>query len=171
YPLPRLPKMGSNCESSRAMTTDSYQSELRPEASDTGWDAVPEGELGAMVGKLHARERSRQARATAKIAGAVTLGVALLVVSVGLLQGPGAMSCSDCMINFEAFHQHVTLQQAMDDQTAQRIEQHFASCALCTNKFEQTYPGVLSNAGITLATLSGGLAPLLLLASWRRRDR
>ncbi|MEM8866623.1 MAG: hypothetical protein AAGF31_13860, partial [Planctomycetota bacterium] len=70
------------------MTTDSYQSELRPEASDTGWDAVPEGELGAMVGKLHARERSRQARATAKIAGAVTLGVALLVVSVGLLQGP-----------------------------------------------------------------------------------
>lgn len=136
------------------MSTDRNRTDRHENAID-GWADCPQGELGNLARRLDARDRRRRNAATAKTAGAVTLGMALLVVGVGLVRGPiqapaAAIGCGECMASFEAVHQHLTDPQDQAPASFQPAWSHLAVCQKCQRQFEAEHPGLLKQHGMTI---------------------
>ncbi len=124
------------------------------------WGACPSGELRALAQRLQAEHRRR---GVVRIAQFSALG--LLVIGAGIATGslvvgrraPGvppvlaSLNCQECKEHFEAYHLHLTGDQPMGTELAERMRAHLLHCKSCRLAFEKQYPDVmiaLIHAGI-----------------------
>ncbi len=114
---------------------------------DSGWSKCPPGALVATGARLRSAERGRRLRAATL--GASLCGTLAVCVALGLLWSDRSTAkevvCSAYTAQFAQYAAH--LQGApMDEAEAAAIAQHLSYCPLCRPKFQQQYPGLLTES-------------------------
>ncbi|QDU90196.1 hypothetical protein Pla175_35980 [Pirellulimonas nuda] len=115
--------------------------------NDSGWSKCPPGALVATGARLRSAERGRRLRAATL--GASLCGTLAVCVALGLLWSDRSavkeIVCSACTPRFAQYAAH--LQGApMDAAEAAAVAHHLSYCPLCRPKFQQQYPGLLTEA-------------------------
>ena len=97
---------------------------------ESGWSACPAGEIGGLVGRLHARQRREKLR---QVTAGVTCTVVLLVA--GIYAWPrlgfnephfGGITCTEVEQQAEQY-----VENSLDAEATGSIEAHLARCKHC----------------------------------------
>jgi len=129
------------------------------------WEACPSGELGRMVQRLDTsqlRARRKQVFSTALLSTAVFACVVFVVGSMMDSNSThyGGIACSYCCSHFDEYQPHVAGELVHEDAafvTSMRV--HLEKCSFCHDRFNATYPGLLS-AGCAPSTRPVALVAL-----------
>jgi len=102
---------------------------------DERWNECPPGELRAMVGRIHGRQRRRAILR----GGATSAVVALLVIGLAFAMDnplgsdlPGGIACRDV---HDAVYDYIA--DGVDGQLRQKIDAHLAECEVCREAYRQ----------------------------------
>ena len=142
------------------------------------WDACSQGELTQMVTRLDAAKRRANRNRSYGSTLVCTALFAVVAFSVGSLLDSGGhlfggIRCAECKSNFEAYHGHLTEASLIADaKLLASMETHLAKCAVCRDRFNRTYPGILPgdlsasslrNGSLNYGSLCSGRAQALRL--------
>ncbi|MEN1680182.1 MAG: hypothetical protein AAGJ46_11360 [Planctomycetota bacterium] len=142
------------------MTDTNY----REQADRDDWAPCSPGDLGRLASRLRQADERQRGLATVKTAAGVAGGVAVLVLAIGLLQGPAAApavdACAACKAEFAALNEHLTGGPEMPADRYEPTWDHLANCEKCRKAFERRHPGLLERAGMAIAARLGWLLPV-----------
>lgn len=124
-------------------------SKRNPSETSDSWGPCDSDELVALGTQLRAKDNRQRQMKTITSAAAVSFVAVLALGSLLWLDSgnPGGITCGECFASFNDYHGHLTdNSSSMSGEAAQSMSEHLAVCALCRQKFEARFPGVLTAA-------------------------